>query len=220
VGARSTARRLLECSSRDGLAGLGVQVRLQANASTQTANGQPCIDIANHGHPLDVLLVQGYFRMCSMTTAANHLRFLLPLFRRSAANYGHIHLNHRSASSRLSGLRKLMQLLQQRGRLFLFPSGSLVTPITERVSGSLYLMARRNNALIIPWTFEYKGFHSGESQFHYRPLMMMRARLFGPRAVIHCRQGEPINVQNFSDEQSLCDHIQCYYQQQLKAPQP
>lgn len=220
VGARSTARRLLECSSRDGLAGLGVQVRLQANASTQTAKGQPCIDIANHGHPLDVLLVQGYFRMCSMTTAANHLRFLLPLFRRSAANYGHIHLNHRSASSRLSGLRKLMQLLQQRGRLFLFPSGSLVTPITERVSGSLYLMARRNNALIIPWTFEYKGFHSGESQFHYRPLLMMRARLFGPRAVIHCRQGEPINVQNFSDEQSLCDHIQCYYQQQLKAPQP
>ena len=220
VGARSTARQLLERSSRDGLAGLGVQVQLHANdlASTQTANGQPCIDIANHGHPLDVLLVQGYFRMCSMTTAANHLRFLLPLFRRSAANYGHIHLNHLSASSRLAGLRKLMQLLQQRSRLFLFPSGSLMTPITERVSGSLYLLARRNNALIIPWVFKYEGFPSDESEFHYRPLLMIRARLFGPKAVIHCRQGEPINVQNFSEEQSLCDHIQSYYREHLKDP--
>ena len=218
VGARSTARRLLERSSREGLAGLGVQVQLHSNS--QASNDQPCIDIANHGHPLDVLLVQGYFRMCSMTTAANHLRFLLPLFNRSAANYGHIHLNHRSASSRLSGLRKLMKLLHQRGRLFLFPSGSLVTPITERVSGSLYLIARRNNALIIPWVFDYEGFPSDKSEFFYRPLAMMRTRLFGPRAVIHCRQGEPINAQNFSDAQSLCDHIQHYYRERLNNSQP
>jgi capsular polysaccharide export protein len=197
-----------------------VQVQLHANglASTQTANGQPRIDIANHGHPLDVLLVQGYFRMCSMTTAANHLRFLLPLFRRSAANYGHIHLNHLSASSRLAGLRKLMQLLKQRNHLFLFPSGSLMTPITERVSGSLYLLTRLNNAVIIPWVFKYEDFPSDESEFHYRPLLMIRARLFGPKAVIHCQQGDPINVQNFSEEQSLRDHIQSYYRQHLKDP--
>ncbi|MFZ0408136.1 MAG: 1-acyl-sn-glycerol-3-phosphate acyltransferase [Cyanobium sp.] len=217
LGAKATARRLLEQGARDALAGLGVQVHLEGQSleRRQERLDQPRISIANHGHPLDVLLVQGYFRQCSMTTAAHHLRLILPFFRHSAQNYGHIHLNHLCPISRLGGLRRLMRIMQHQGRLFLFPSGSLVTPITERVSGSLYLLARRNQALIIPWILDYNGFHVDEGRLHYRPLALMRARLSGPEATIHGRQGDPINPLDFSDEQSFCDHISHYYRQQL-----
>ncbi len=221
VGARTTARRLLEGSARDVMAGLGVQVHLEQNPLGQGQHpiDRPRISIANHGHPLDVLLIQGYFRECSMTTAANHLRLILPFFRQSAENYGHIHLNHRCPTSRLGGLRRLMRMMQRHGRLFLFPSGSLVTPITERVSGSLYLLARRNKALIIPWILDYNGFHSDEGNLHYRPLAMMRFRLSGPKATIHCREGDPINPLDFSDEQSFCNHISQYYRDHLNPGQ-
>ncbi|MCX5969533.1 MAG: 1-acyl-sn-glycerol-3-phosphate acyltransferase [Cyanobacteria bacterium] len=215
VGAKTTARRLLEGSARDVMAGLGVQVHLEQNQLDQGQIDQPRISIANHGHPLDVLLIQGYFRQCSMTTAANHLRHILPLFRHSAENYGHIHLNHLCPTSRIGGLRRLMRMMQRHGRLFLFPSGSLVTPITERVSGSLYLLARRNKALIIPWILDYEGFESGEGDMHYRPLAMMRSRLSGPKATIRCREGDPINPLDFSDEQSFCDYVRQYYRDHL-----
>lgn len=208
IGARSQARRLLEEGSRLVLAGLGVQVLVSRRHDVIS---RPQIHIANHGHPLDVLLVQGYLREISMTTAARHLRYLLPCFRLSAENYGHLHLDHTCPTSRLDGLRRLMRLLGQRGRLFLFPSGSLVTPITERVSGSVYLLARRHKAMIIPWTTHYRGFPPREKGLHYKPFELMLARLLGPQATIFCEQGSPIDIRCFRDENALIRHIQQHY---------
>ena len=65
VGARATARRLLEQGARLVLEGLGVQVLMERR---DRPIPRPQIHIANHGNPLDVLLVQGYFCECSMTT--------------------------------------------------------------------------------------------------------------------------------------------------------
>jgi capsular polysaccharide export protein len=208
VGARAAARRLLEQGARLVLEGLGVQVLMERR---HRPIARPQIHIANHGNPLDVLLVQGYFRECSMTTAARHLRFLLPLFLVSARNYGHIHLDHLSPSSRLEGLRQLRRLMQRRGRLFLFPSGSLVTPITERVSGSLHLLARSSDAVIVPWTSSYRGFRPAEFELRYRPFALIWARLIGPQATILCREGEPIDVRRFPDSDALSHHIRRYY---------
>jgi capsular polysaccharide export protein len=208
VGARASARRLLERASRLVLEGLGVRVLMERH---RPMHGRPQIHIANHGHPLDVLLVQGYFCECSMTTAARHLRFILPLFRVSAANYGHIHLNHLCPSSRLEGLRQLRRVLERRGRLFLFPSGSLVTPISARVSGSLHLLASASDALIIPWISDYRGFHPAERELLYRPLSLIMARLLGPQATILCRQGDPIDPRHFPDREAFLSHIRAYY---------
>jgi capsular polysaccharide export protein len=208
VGARAWARRLLERASRLVLASLGVRVLMERQRSLV---GRPQIHIANHGHPLDVLLVQGYFCECSMTTAARHLRFILPLFRLSALNYGHTHLNHLCPSSRLDGLRGLRRQLQRRGRLFLFPSGSLMTPISERVSGSIHLLAATSDALIIPWISHYRGFHPRERQLLYRPLALILSRWVGPQATILCRQGEPIDPRLFPNREALSRHIREYY---------
>ncbi len=207
-GARVWACRLLERASRLVLASLGVRVLMERQ---RPLVGRRQIHIANHGHPLDVLLVQGYFCECSMTTAARHLRFILPLFQLSAANYGHTHLNHLCPSSRLDGLRRLRQVLRRRGRLFLFPSGSLVTPISERVSGSLHLLADATDALIIPWISHYRGFHPRERQLLYRPLALILFRLCGPQATILCRQGDPIDPRSFPDREALSQHIREFY---------
>jgi capsular polysaccharide export protein len=208
VGARATARRLLEQGARLVLEGLGVQVLMERR---HHPIARPQIHIANHGNSLDVLLVQGYFRECSMTTAARHLRFLLPLFLVSARNYGHIHLDHLCPSSRLEGLRQLRRLMQERGRLFLFPSGSLVTPITERVSGSLHLLAKASDAVIVPWTSSYRGFRPAEGRLRYRPFALIWARLTGPQATILCREGEPIDPRRFPNRDALNRHIRRYY---------
>jgi capsular polysaccharide export protein len=215
LGARDTARRLLEKASRLVLQGLGVRVLMHRRQGPPDL--RPEIHIANHGHPLDVLLVQGHFRECSMTTAARHLRHLLPLFRLSAENYGHIHLNHLCPGSRFEGLRKLIRLMRSRGRLFLFPSGSLVTPITDRVSGSLHLLARHSDALIIPWTTHYEGFAETEEALRYRPLPLILSRLTGPEATIRCHEGTPIEPRQFADQRTLSRHIREYYRSKKQA---
>lgn len=214
VGARQRARRLLEQASCLGLRGLGVTVRIERRGA---GSGRPEIHIANHGHPLDVLLIQGHFKQCSMTTAARHLRWLLPFFAASAANYGHTHLDHLSPRSRREGFRQLLRVLDLRGRLFLFPSGSLVTPITQRVSGSLHVMARRSGALIIPWALTYQGFPRSEDALRYRPMQLILHRLIGPQATIRCRPGEAIDAAGFPDQDALSEHVRELYARRLDA---
>ena len=217
VGARQSARRLLERASQLGLGGLGVEVLMERR---RELIDRPQIHIANHGSPLDVLLVQGYFRESSMTTAARHLRWLLPFFAASARNYGHTNLDHLSSRSRLDGLRHLLRVLDKQGRLFLFPSGSLVTPITQRVSGSLHVLGRRSGAVIVPWTIRYRGFPRSEEACRYRPFRLIVQRLFGPQATILCEQGAAIDPNGFADQQSLSLHIRELYANRLGAINP
>lgn len=208
VGARETARRLLERGAQQVLSGLGVTVLMDRRLEPIH---RPQLHIANHGHPLDVLLVQGYFRECSMTTAARHLGWILPFFAASARNYGHVHLDHLCGQSRVEGLRRLLRLMDERGRLFLFPSGSLLTPITQRVSGSLHVLGRRSGALIIPWFTTYRGFPRSEEDLRYRPLALIVRRLFGPQATILCQEGTPIDPSAFPDQDALSAHIRDLY---------
>lgn len=217
VGARQSARRLLERASQLGLAGLGVEVLMERRLELID---RPQIHIANHGSPLDVLLVQGYFREVSMTTAARHLRWILPFFAASARNYGHTNLDHLSSSSRLAGLRHLLRVLDKQGRLFLFPSGSLITPITQRVSGSLHVLGRRSGAVIIPWTIRYRGFPRSEEASRYRPLRLIVQRLFGPKATILCEQGATIDPNEFADQNTLSLHIRELYADRLGSINP
>jgi len=214
LGARQSARRLLERASQLGLAGLGVEVLMERSGELID---RPQIHIANHGHPLDVLLVQGYFREASMTTAARHLRWILPFFAASARNYGHTNLDHLSSRSRLAGLRQLLRVLDKQGRLFLFPSGSLITPITQRVSGSLHVLGRRSGAVIIPWTIRYRGFPPSEEASRYRPFRLIVQRLFGPQATILCEQGATIDPNEFADQNSLSLHIRELYVDKLSS---
>lgn len=208
LGARSQARRLLERAAADVLQGLGVRVLVERRSDGPSG---AVILIANHGHPLDVLVVQGHLKLRSLTTAARHLGWLLPLFSVSAANYGHTNLDHLCPESRRAGLHGLLGNLRRQGRVFLFPSGSLVTPISERVSPSLWLLARRCSATIVPLTFMYRGFRPAERQLLYRPLRLILSRIGAPEATILCREGNAIDPSLFADGDELCSHIRELY---------
>ncbi len=208
LGARETARRQLELAAAEGLRALGVRVLVEHDGA---APAGATVLIANHGHPLDVLVVQGHLQLPSLTTAARHLRWLLPGFQASATNYGHTHLDHLNPHSRRAGLHGLLRTLRRRGQVFLFPSGSLVTPISERVSPSLWLLARRCGATIQPLHLEYRGFLPLERQLRYRPLALILHRLGAPEATIFCRRGVPIDTGLFSGEEELCRHIRQLY---------
>jgi capsular polysaccharide export protein len=203
-GQQNLAKRQLVRSAQLGLQALGVNVLMERRASALPYRQ---IHIANHGHPLDVLLVQGYFRDCSLTTAARHLKWILPFLEQSAANYGHTNLDHLNSTSRRIGFHKILKMLQQRGRIFLFPSGSLVTPITQRVSPSLYVLSRRTGAAIVPWFCSYRGFPATEKQLSYRPLALIVHRILGPQATILCKEGHPIDSRTFINRQALSEHI-------------
>ena len=101
--------------------------------------------------------------------------------------------------------------MEERGRLFLFPSGSLVTPITQRVSGSLHVLGRRGGALIIPWFTTHRGFPRREEELRYRPFALILSRLLGPQATILCQEGSPIDPSAFPNQTALSDHIRELY---------
>jgi hypothetical protein len=96
----------------------------------------------------------------------------------------------------------------------------LITPITQRVSGSLHVLGRRSGAVIIPWTIRYRGFPRCEEASRYRPLRLIVQRLFGPQATILCEQGAAIDPNGFADQNALSLHIRQLYADRLGAINP
>ena len=154
LGKRRFASSSLSVASRCALRALGVSVLIDDSQEASLLS-VPEVHIYNHESPLDVLVIQAYIRIPSITTAGLHLNQILPWFSQSAANAGHLLMDHQSASSRMSAFRLAGKTLQHYGRVLIAPNGSLVTPISKRVSASSFLLAKRFDAKIIPWKFRY-----------------------------------------------------------------
>ena len=113
------------------------------------------VHIYNHENPLDVLVIQGYLRIPSITTASSHLGKILPFFDRCASNAGHILLDHMDSESRRSSVLKSFDVMSTYGQMIIAPNGSLVTSIYQRASRSPQVLARKFSTRIAPWVFRY-----------------------------------------------------------------
>lgn len=232
LGARRSARNLLERSARQALRGLGVRVLMDRRVEPVN---RPQIHIANHGHPLDALLVQGYFRNCSIAHPTRQLQRWLPFFNLSVRNYGHLRPGGRASGRPGSQLRGLMQLLRRGDHLFLYANDSQATDFAATDFGatdfaapdiagpdfagadvplSLVVLARRCDALVIPWYCLYRGFALAEEWQRFRPLALIAGRLFGPEATILCREGAPIDPRHYPGNTELAERIRVGYEQQ------
>jgi len=221
LGARRSARSLLERSARQALRGLGVRVLMDRRVEPIS---RPQIHIANHDHPLDALLVQGYFRNCSIAHPTRQLQRWLPFFNLSVSNYGHLRPRAMASGRRGSQLRGLMQILRGGGHLFLYANdsqaddvaapGSLAMDSGADVPLSLVVLARRCDALVIPWYCLYRGFAIAERRRRFRPLALIAGRLFGPQATILCREGAPIDPRRYPGNSELAEQIRAGYEQQ------
>ena len=211
VGLNRSSQHLFERSARTFLKALGVTVLIDRHDTLQSKRAQ--IHIANHDHPLDVLLIHGHFRMAAATTAQLHLRFMIPGFRHASQRYGHILMDHRCIQSRLKTLLRSKQQLAKLKQLFIFPSGSLQTPIQQRFSSSVAFLAQQQDAVVIPWKITYH-FPSltQPSQRSTNPIRVLRERLGGPPITVICRECPPVDPRDFSDAQALTTALQALYQ--------
>lgn len=209
LGARAAARALLEQAARQALAGLGIRVLMDRRVEPLR---RAQIHVANHGHPLDALLVQGYFRNCSIAHPTTHLQRWLPFFTLSMRHYGHLRPAPGRDRARQRGqLRNLMAILRGGGNLFLHVRDS--PPGTDPVDlpPSLVVLARRCDAVVIPWYCQYQGFAIGEQQCRFRPLALILSRLLGPQATILCREGAAIDPRECPGRSDLAARIRSGY---------
>ena len=97
-------------------------------------------------------------------------------------------------------------------RLFIFPSGSLQTPIEERFSKVIAFLAKENDAVVIPWNilYESQGGPVKKSNF-YSPNGIILERIFGEEASIICREGEPFDPRDYASATKMTTAMQSYY---------
>lgn len=212
LGRRRLAANLLVVTAQVGLRALGVSVVVDDSQPAEPAS-RPVVHLWNHESPVDVLVVQGVLRLPSITTASLHLSRIMPWFSASAANAGHGLMDHRNGQSRTSALYRASATLAARRQVMLAPNGSLVTPISQRVSASALLLARKHGALIVPWTFSYYGLSTSADAL-YRPLRLLLSRLKAPLATIHCRRGRAEDLglpEQGCDRDTFVRAVQAYY---------
>jgi capsular polysaccharide export protein len=215
LGLRRLASRLLTSVARFGLRALGLDVIVD-DSLVNGGDDQRRIHIWNHNSPFDVFAIQAYLLMPAVTTSGLHLNRLLPFFDRSASNAGHVLLDHRQPDQRRSTLWRASQVLERYGQLMIAPNGSLRTSILQRASASAYLLARRHQAIVVPWWFEYRGLEGIDAATLYQPLRLLAQRLCAPRAVLHCRQGRPEDLQlqpEERDREGFSRRVIAYYSQ-------
>jgi capsular polysaccharide export protein len=212
LGRRRSASSILSVASCCALYALGVRVLID---DSQEANllSVPEVHIYNHESPLDVLIIQAYVRIPSITTAGLHLNRILPWFSRSAENAGHLLMNHQSVSSRVSAYRLAARSLKSRGHVLIAPNGSLLTPVTERVSASSLLLAKRFRARIIPWKFCYYNCDI-PNRLNYNPVGLILTRLVSGVSTIYCKRGNSsdLGIKEYSiSRQAYSEIVKRFY---------
>ena len=212
LGKRRSASSSLSVASRCALRALGVSV-LMDDSQEDNSLSAPEVHIYNHESPLDVLIIQAFIRIPSITTAGLHLNRILPWFSQSAANAGHLLMDHQSASSRISAFRLAATTLKSHGRVLIAPNGSLVTPISKRVSASSLILARRFHAKLIPWRFRYYECEISE-KLNYNPVALILNRLVSNVATVYCKRGgsDDLGIEKYSiSRETYSEIVRGYY---------
>ena len=111
------------------------------------------IHIANHDNPLDIFVAQNLFKIKTITTVDKHLKNFLPFFEVSLKNYGHFCFDYLNFYERKSAYLFLDKVCKNDKNVLIYPSGSIYTSISERLSKSVSKLSMINNLKVIAWKF-------------------------------------------------------------------
>ena len=111
------------------------------------------IHISNHDNPLDIFVAQNIFKIKTITTVYQHLKNFLPFFETSLKNYGHYCFDYLNFYERKSAYLFLDRVCKNDKNVLIYPSGSIYTSITERLSKSVSKLSMINNINVIAWKF-------------------------------------------------------------------
>ena len=111
------------------------------------------IHISNHENPLDIFVAQNIFKIKTITTVYQHLNNFLPFFEASLKNYGHYCFDYLNFYERKSAYFFLHRVCKNDKNVLIYPSGSIYTSITERLSKSISKLSMIHNIEVVAWKF-------------------------------------------------------------------
>ena len=114
------------------------------------------IHISNHDNPLDIFVAQTLFKIKTITTVDRHLKNFLPFFELSLKNYGHYCFDYLNFSERKSAYLFLDRVCKNDKNVLIYPSGSIYTSITERLSKSVSKLSMIHNIEVIAWKISFR----------------------------------------------------------------
>tara|TARA_Y100001978_G_scaffold200749_1_gene217637 strand:- start:90 stop:539 length:450 start_codon:yes stop_codon:yes gene_type:complete len=101
--------------------------------------------------------------MRTITTVDQHLKNFLPFFEISLKNYGHYCFNYKDFNQRKLAYLFLNKVCRNYKNVLIYPSGSLYTSITKRLSKSVSKLSMKNNLEVIAWNLCFED----NSNIHY-----------------------------------------------------
>ena len=195
------------------LKGLGVKVELIRNNHRYVNPERIKIHIANHISPFDILLIQGYFKIPTITTSHTHLKKICPFIQQAIRNYGHCTMDYKDINSRISALRSINNKLMQRNNIFIFPNGSLYTTINERFSPSIEYLSDKHDAIVIPWIIKYNNNIIDISKINYKPIKLIINRLIASEVTLKCKEGDFFDPRDYEKRSQMTSSMRYYYSQ-------
>ena len=169
------------------------------------------IYIANHDSPLDFLLVQGVFRLTGITTAHKHLFLVFPFIDIAIKQYGHLTLDHLDKNSRFKSIKKLQRSLIIRKKIFLHPSGSLVTKIQKRLSSSVAFLSFTTDAIVVALKIDVYNQNTRDKEFQYKPLKYLLNRLFSKKIKFSLSKQKIFDPRSYSNRKIMTSDMQNFY---------
>ena len=142
---------LLKYSLKQILIGLGVSCEIQGNITKNST--QRILYIGNHDSFMDALILHTFLGF--RTIAHDEIDKTLPYLSYYLKNVGNIIINRKKGATHRQ-IYKIFESLKYWNEFFIFPSGAILKPIEEHCSRSIYTLAKRANALIVPVYFEYE----------------------------------------------------------------
>ena len=113
------------------------------------------IHISNHDNPLDIFVAQNFFKIKTITTVDQHLKKFLPFFELSLRNFGHYCFDYLNFHERKSAYLFLDRICKKDNNILIYPSGSIYTSITARLSKSVSKLSMVNKLKVIAWKFKF-----------------------------------------------------------------
>ena len=151
---KNFAKKLFNVAAYSCSISLGINYEIEQNLRKMFL--KEGIHISNHDNPLDIFVAQTLFKIKTITTVDSHLKNFLPFFEVSLRNYGHYCFDYLNFSERKSAYLFLDRVCKNDKNVLIYPSGSIYTSITKRLSKSVSKLSIIHNIKVIAWKFLFE----------------------------------------------------------------
>ena len=167
------------------------------------------IHISNHDNPLDIFVAQTLFKIKTITTVNRHLKSFLPFFEVSLKNYGHYCFDYLNFSEKKSAYLFLDRICKNDKNVLIYPSGSIYTSITERLSKSVSKLSTINNLKVIAWKFLFED--KANIVYDRNIGKYILKRIYSDNLVLRIEKVKVFNPNDYANLEDLHKHLCFFY---------